>query len=290
MGTRHAQMAMLVLLLLALLLLPPSAAPTLVEIQIDAGGLPAHTVDERFVSVTLDEIELGNGFNGTRFESPVLQKCTRALAPAYLRIGGFSEDFTKYRGSTPPPLPPPPFLRGEAPVGPTTFAFNLSAWRKVNRFAASAKLDIVFGLNALTARADTESPWDPSLSGEDQLINYTLRQSYEDFPVAGWELSNELDIKNRPPTPRLVRDSRPTSSCSGSCSTAAHSASTRAAARPPMARHRESSARTPPRSARSVGQRALTHPKQRRTVEFCEVSLPSAEPQDVAHPAAARDS
>jgi hypothetical protein len=75
-------MAMLVLLLLALLLLPPSAAPTLVEIQIDAGGLPAHTVDERFVSVTLDEIELGNGFNAARASS---RRCYRSARGRWRR-------------------------------------------------------------------------------------------------------------------------------------------------------------------------------------------------------------
>ena len=48
---------------------------------------------------------------------------------------------------------------------------------------------------------------------------------------------------------------------------------------------REKPPRRPVRSGRTE-----SHPKKRRTIQFCEVSLASAEPQDVAHPAAARDS
>ena len=85
---------------------------------------------------------------------------------------------------------------------------NATRYALVNRFAAATGLDILMGLNGLTARKSTSSAWDPSLSGEDRLIDFTLRQPYEQYPVAGWELSNELDIKNRPPTPLLVLPSR----------------------------------------------------------------------------------
>eukprot|EP01045_Picozoa_sp_COSAG04_P026910 COSAG04_NODE_3833_length_2486_cov_1.793046_1_plen_97_part_10 len=77
---------------------------------------------------------------------------------------------------------------------------NATRYALVNRFAAATGLSIIMGLNGLTARKSTSSAWDPSLSGEDRLIDFTLRQPYEQYPVAGWELSNELDIKNRPPT------------------------------------------------------------------------------------------
>ena len=105
-------------------------------------------VDSRFLSFTLDAIELTNGFNGSSLTSTVLLKCTQALTPAYLRIGGSTEDFLRYS------FGPPQHQRYHArttdsgqqlPPPNITFAMSASAWAAVNAFAVTAGVDHVVG-------------------------------------------------------------------------------------------------------------------------------------------------
>ncbi len=160
-----------------------------------------HVVDARFLSFTLDAIELTNGFNGSSLTSTVLLKCTQALTPAYLRIGGSTEDFLRYSFA---PQQQQRYHRAAARSGQQlpppniTFAMNASAWALINAFAVTAGVDVLFGLNGLTCRSpDTSSPWDPRVCGAGAFLNFTLSQPYSQYPVAGFELSNENDIKIR---------------------------------------------------------------------------------------------
>eukprot|EP01051_Picozoa_sp_SAG22_P005437 SAG22_NODE_321_length_12398_cov_3.218392_16_plen_613_part_00 len=190
-----------ILLLMACAPSTPAAAaapaPT-AAVSVATSGQPLHMLDTKFLSFTLDAIELVDRFNGSALGSPVLQKCTAALAPAYLRIGGSTEDYLRYG--------PGPLARN------MTAAVNVSTtWQRVNRFASDAGLDIIFGLNSYTSRAAPSAPWDPALSGAVELINFTLSRPWSEFPVAGWELGNEMDIKVRGgqttvPPAQLARD------------------------------------------------------------------------------------
>ena len=66
-------------------------------------------------------------------------------------------------------------------------------WDGINAFASAAGWQIVFGLNALQGwHGPSGWEWDPSNARE--LMEYTIRRK---FPVVGWELGNEPDLKNK---------------------------------------------------------------------------------------------
>ena len=190
-----------------------AAASAALPVEIDASAV-MHTVDERFVSFTMDTGHIASGFASADLESKDVITLARAIGPAYLRLSGSATDGLGFRESdSSGPTPPPPALAhcpwwmddcgncdaANSPGGPKSVAmpppaawFNRTSWRRINTFAAAAGLEILFGLNG-KARAATDSPWDGRY-GMAELINWTAAQPPSSFPVAGYQLSNEPDL------------------------------------------------------------------------------------------------
>ena len=115
--------------------------------------------------------------------SPNLRAAVAALAPAILRVGGSEGDKIVYdvAGDHCGPQSGAP-----QPVDPA-FCLSMERWRELVGFAAETGVSIVFGLNAMTFRANVSSPL--VLRNIDALLEYTARAN---LTVHGFELGNEL--------------------------------------------------------------------------------------------------
>ena len=102
--------------------------------------------------------------------SPNLRAAVAALAPATLRVGGSEGDKIVYdvAGDHCGPQSGAP-----QPVDPA-FCLSMERWRELVGFAAETGVSIVFGLNAMTFRANVSSPL--VLRNIDALLEYTARQ------------------------------------------------------------------------------------------------------------------
>jgi hypothetical protein len=161
---------------------------------------PLAEVSERYLSFSVDTSQVVGGkwwdpqadrvewSSGTvqapvfDFARPKLNLLTKALAPAYLRIGGSEADKVYYdlgAGSG-------AYLT--VPEGHES-VFTRGQWDAVHAFAAGNDLDVVCTLNAGPAARDRAGRWQGDNAAE--LLAYTARQGY---PVAVWELGNEVNI------------------------------------------------------------------------------------------------
>jgi heparanase 1 len=116
------------------------------------------------------------------FNRPQLDQLTRALGPAYLRIGGSESDKVYYdlsAAGTEPTTPPSGYQS----------VLTRGQWDALNAFARRSNLDVVFTLNAGPSSRTSSHAWDPANAAA--LIAYTHQQNY---PVRVWELGNELNI------------------------------------------------------------------------------------------------
>jgi heparanase 1 len=161
---------------------------------------PLAEVSERYLSFSVDTSQVVGGkwwdpqagrvewSSGTvqapvfDFARPRLNRLTRALAPAYLRIGGSEADKVYYHlGAT-------TGARLAVPGGYES-VFSRGQWDAVHAFAAGNDLDVVCTLNAGPAVRDRAGRWQGDNAAE--LLAYTARQGY---PVAVWELGNEVNV------------------------------------------------------------------------------------------------
>jgi heparanase len=156
----------------------------------------AAEVEDRFLSVALDTAEVvggdfwappgeGRGPLQTHpvarydFDRPRLRELARALAPAYLRIGGTAADWTVYQMDDAP--------AGSLPDG-ARWTLTRQRWDEVSAFARDVGFRIMFTLNAGDSARDADGAWDPSNARS--LIEYAQKH---DDPVDVWELGNELN-------------------------------------------------------------------------------------------------
>jgi heparanase len=201
----------LIYLLLLLSLTPVQCTVTVI---IDCSKI-VHTVDTKFISFTIDAGEIVAGYAVNKLDSNRMKVLTKALSPAYLRLSGGSADSVGYNVTTTPQQQPPLTTCVGSDCGncdianskegpppskmPVTMSppfgsgyFNLSTWRRINKFASSTNIEIIFGLNS-KAREYSNTPWDGRY-GMKELIQWTHNQSFHDFPVVGYELGNEPDL------------------------------------------------------------------------------------------------
>ena len=173
--------------------------PYSVTVAIDLTRPVGHTSD-KYLSFALDTsqvvggkwwnpiasgAEMGSGsvhapiFN---FNRERLDTLVKALAPAYLRIGGSEADKVFYDLTSP---------AGITPTIPAGYQSVLTRqeWDAVNAFAERNGLDLIFTLNAGPASRDASGRW--TSSNAEELLKYTAQQKY---PVALWELGNELNL------------------------------------------------------------------------------------------------
>jgi heparanase 1 len=117
------------------------------------------------------------------FDRPKLDTLVRALAPAYLRIGGSEADKVYYdlRIAAGALAPSSAAGRGYESV------LAREQWDAIQAFARRNDLDVVCTLNAGPGPRDGTGRWTSANAAE--LLAYTAEQGY---PVAVWELGNEV--------------------------------------------------------------------------------------------------
>lgn len=176
----------------------PPAEVVRVTVSVDSSTV-TRFVDNRYLSFAIDtsavvggkwwdpkaeRTELGSGTVKAPifdFDRPRLDALTRALAPAYLRIGGSEADKVYYDLSRADDgAPPPPGYES---------VLTRAQWDAVNAFARRNRLSLVMTLNAGPSARDPDRRWIPT--NAEALIRYTASKGYR---VALWELGNELNL------------------------------------------------------------------------------------------------
>ncbi len=156
---------------------------------------PIATVSDKFLSFAVDTSQVVGGHwwsegqpAGTvgaqlcdpyDFSRPKLRLLAKALAPAYLRIGGSEADVVAYDLTDDPPE--------DAPE-PFEFVFSKQRWDAVNQFAMDMGFEVFFTLNAGPGCRNEDKSWNPECARE--WMQYTREQEY---PVSIWELGNEIN-------------------------------------------------------------------------------------------------
>ena len=120
-------------------------------------------------------------------DNPRLRRLARAMAPAYLRVGGSEGDVAVYDI--------PPGTCAKSGVDPA-FCLTAERWTEVTEFAAATGLKVAFGLNIMYGRGkDHKGAWDPSNAVA--LLEYTAAHN---LTVGGFEMGNEKE-NELPPGP-----------------------------------------------------------------------------------------
>ena len=165
-------------------------APANLTIFIDAAS-PIARVDPEYISFNLDwhtptEEDPAWTANSSvltvNLHDPWLLDLVGALAPAHLRIGGSEGDDAWYETSVTPTCPP----------SNASWAFCLTAqrWAALNDFAAATGVTLLFGLNAMSGRANSSAPQDLTMIRG--FIAATAAAGYT-RTLAAFEYGNELE-------------------------------------------------------------------------------------------------
>jgi len=145
------------------------------------------TVSENFLSVAIDSSIMRHHWHGINLTSEKFFTLAVALSPAYLRIGGTSEDFLIYKGSS-----------GWQRTF-TNFTITSDDLDKIHELSSKAGWDVLFGLNVLLREKD--GSW--NASNAKKIMQYVAEHDFR----FGWELGNgEEYIKknNLVPTQRSL--------------------------------------------------------------------------------------
>lgn len=132
-----------------------------------------------------DRVERGSGTalaTPFDFHRPRLDLLTRALAPAYLRIGGSESDKVFYDLHADGEAPP------RTPAGYQS-VLTRPQWDAMHEFAQRNGLQVVCTLNAGPSSRRSDGSWNEENAAE--LMTYTSQQQQA---VAVWELGNELNL------------------------------------------------------------------------------------------------
>jgi len=179
---------------------PPAAPGALVHVAISDRSLC--TLDARFLSLAIDtsqllggrwwsaagKVEVGRGSERVApldLSLPALRLLARALAPAYLRIGGTEADRVEYVFG-----PARPASSGRASSGRAQNELTLDAarWDALHEFATGAGLDLFFTINAGPGARGARGEW--LRSSAEALFAHAREQGQS---VSVWELGNELN-------------------------------------------------------------------------------------------------
>ncbi|HVZ35873.1 MAG TPA: hypothetical protein VG963_25775, partial [Polyangiaceae bacterium] len=153
-------------------------------------------LDARFLSVAIDtsqllggrwwsasgRVEVGRGTERVPpldLTQPRLSALARALAPAYLRIGGTEADRVQYAfGEGPAPRP----------QGHDELTLDAARWDALESFAAGAGLDTYFTVNAGPGSRGSAGEW--LRASAEGLLAHARQRGQR---VAVWELGNEVN-------------------------------------------------------------------------------------------------
>ena len=161
-----------------------------------AQAAPLRTLDARFLSVAIDtsqwlggrwwsasgRVEVGRGTEPVApldLGQPALRELARALAPAYLRIGGTEADRVRYAfgGAAP-----------ERAQAENELTLDPARWDALSEFSAAAGLDLFFTINAGPSARGSEGQW--LRSSAEGLFAHAREHGQS---VSVWELGNEVN-------------------------------------------------------------------------------------------------
>lgn len=159
-------------------------------------GAPLRELEPRFLSVAIDtslalggrwwspsgRVEVGRGTEGVQpidLSRPELRVLARALAPAYLRIGGTEADRVHYAFGT---------AAADPPRGDDELTLDAARWDTLAEFAADTGLDLFFTINAGPGARGSEGEWlrEPA----ERLLRHAAERGHA---VSVWELGNEVN-------------------------------------------------------------------------------------------------
>lgn len=135
------------------------------------------TVNEKFLSVAIDSGILRHHWSPyVNFTSEKLYTLAKGLSPAFLRVGGTSEDFLIYDDSK----------DFQTFQNFSNFTISHADLDKIHLLSSKADWDVMFGLNVFLRGKD--GSWNASNAKE--IMQYVADHGYH----FGWELGNEPDL------------------------------------------------------------------------------------------------
>ena len=140
--------------------------------EIDTSRVIA-TVDEKFLSVSMG----WKTFVGWNFSAATEKRIitlTKALSPAYVRIGGIASNFVIFQTFDEEVK--------SKPFGKLTVHINGEDLDRINEMAKNAGWQVLFALSVL--RRSTDGSWDPS--NPFRIVKYVADKGYKFV----WELGN----------------------------------------------------------------------------------------------------
>ena len=191
--------------LLLLLCCWPLFKPHWVHSSTITGLEPLCEVDARFLSIAIDSHLIAERWKDFDFSSKRVLNMARALAPAYLRIGGtaadlltfrvnplkkskikniFKDDTAKNSTATPQTLKNSCMCRFDKKIK-TKFFMSGRDWILLNEFAQYVNWSILFDVNVLK-RNKQKDKWSPSNARK--LMKFSVLHGYTNLT---WELGNE---------------------------------------------------------------------------------------------------
>lgn len=172
---------------------PQPRARSLVQVSL---GAPVRELEPRFLSVAIDtslllggrwwsptgRVEVGRGSEtvpALDLSRPELRQLARALAPAYLRIGGTEADRVHYALGD---------AALEPPRGEDELTLDAARWDALADFTRATALDLFFTVNAGPGARGREGDWltEPA----ERLLEHAARRGHS---VSVWELGNEVN-------------------------------------------------------------------------------------------------
>ena len=198
--------------LLLLLCCWPLFKPHWVHSSTITGLEPWCEVDARFLSVAIDSHLIAERWKNFDFSSKRVLNMARALAPAYLRIGGTAADLLTFRVNPPKNTKLKNIFVDETVQNSTAssqplnnsclcgfekrlktkFFMSGRDWIQLNEFARYANWSMLFDVNVLK-RNKTKDRW--SSSNARKLMKFSVLHGYTNLT---WELGNEPnDLKRQ---------------------------------------------------------------------------------------------
>lgn len=144
---------------------------------------PLRTVSDRFLSVTIDSGAIAHNWDALDLKSTKVLNMGKALAPAMLRIGGTSEDFVIFKGSSAAYRTNILNSFGEK-KNRSNITLLASQWDAINQYTQQVGWDMIFGLNIFLRKPWPHGPWDTT--NAEELMKYTISKGYS----VNWELGN----------------------------------------------------------------------------------------------------
>ena len=120
-------------------------------------------------------------------QSPILYHLTQELSPAVWRIGGTPQDEVVYVVGNPPECNTEEKIQASVNA-PGPLCLTMTRWKEILSFAAECRLQLVFGLNGMYGRNDSNQPF--NITNTLEFLRYTSRLDTSDV-IFAFELSNE---------------------------------------------------------------------------------------------------